>query len=432
MEVYPGPQKGYYTLVNDEPIGWMNTDIINVTGLSTTSSRIEGTYNAGITSNRLVVTGLGTTAVAIGTDGATGIVTHFRVQGDLKFPAIRPNDILGIGTETVKVLNIEPDLGKVRVLRAYNGVTGVSHTVTSILLEQPRKLSVQAGINSSYEWKQNTQIYFEPKETVGINTLSGVGIGSTLRFSNPGVGLTMLYVKTKEMYLPNHNLITGDKLTYSPGNGTGITIFEDGKAGSVGERTLINGQTLFAAVVNRDIIGLSTCRVGLGTTGTFVGIASTQRDSTTFFFAGIGTGVYHSLKTNYNVITGEINRTKVTVSTGATHGLLNDQRVFMDVSPGIDTSIVVKYNDFNRNVVINPKTFASSGVNTTTNELTITNHGYKTGDKVIHTVGVASAVPGGLTDNDIYYIVRIDDNTFKLSPTYHESTESKPTNSWNY
>ena len=216
----------------------MNMDIINVTGLSTTSSKIEGTYNVGITSNRLVVTGLGTTAVAIGTDGATGIVTHFTVQGDLKFPAIRPNDILGIGTETVKVLNIEPNLGKVRVLRGYNGVTGVSHTVTSILLEQPRKVVVQAGINSSYEWKQNTQIYFEPKETVGINTLSGVGIGSTLRFANPGVGLTMLYVKTKEMYLPDHNLITGDKLTYSPGNGTGIKIFEDGKAGSVQEKEL--------------------------------------------------------------------------------------------------------------------------------------------------------------------------------------------------
>ena len=426
LEVYPGPQKGYYTLVNDEPINWINGDIINVTGLSTTSSRIEGTYNAGITSNRLVITGLGTTAVAIGTDGATGVVTHFRVQGDLKFPAIRPNDILGIGTETVKVLNIEPDLGKVRVLRAYNGVTGVSHTVTSILLEDPRKLTVNAGINSSYEWKQNTQIYFEPKETVGINTLSGVGIGSTLRFANPGVGLTMLYVKTKEMYLPEHNLITGDKLTYSPGNGTGIKIFEDGKAGSVGERTLVNGQTLFAAVVNKDIIGLSTCRVGLGTTGTFVGIASTQRDSTTFFFAGIGTGVYHSLKTNYNVITGEINRTKVTVSTGATHGLLNDQTVYMNVSPGISTTIIVKYNDYNRNLVINPKTFASSGVNTTTNAITITNHGYETGDKIIHTVGIASAIPGGLSDNDIYYIVKIDDNTFKLSSTYHESTESKP------
>ena len=98
----------------------------------------------------------------------------------------------------------------------------------------------------------------------------------------------------------------------------------------------------------------------------------------------------------------------------------------MNVSPGIDTSIVVKYNDYNRNIVINPKTFAASGVNTTTNELTISNHGYKTGDKIIHTVGVASAVPGGLVDNEIYYIVRVDDNAFKLSPTYQESVEDIP------
>ena len=426
LEVYPGPQKGEYTIINDEPINWINGDIINVTGLSTTSSGIEGTYNAGISSNRLVVTGVGTTAVAIGTDGATGIVTHFRVQGDLNFPAIRPNDILGIGTETVQVLNIEPDRGRIRVLRGHNGVTGVSHTITSILLENPRKLVVDAGITSTYKWKQNTQIYFEPKETIGISTLSGVGIGSTLHFSNPGVGLTMLFVRTKQMYLPQHGLLTGDKLTYSPGNGTGIKILEDGQAGSVGERTLVNGQTLFAARVNDDIIGLSTCRVGLGTTGTFVGIASTQRDSTTFFFAGIGTGVYHSLKTNYNVITGEVNRTKVTVSTGETHGLLNDQRVFMNVSPGISTTIVVKYNDYNRNVVINPKTFTAAGVNTTTNAITIENHGYKTGDKIIHTVGIASAVAGGLVNNEIYFIVKIDDNTFKLSDTSHESNESKP------
>ena len=31
----------------------------------------------------------------------------------------------------------------------------------------------------------------------------------------------------------------------------------------------------------------------------FVGIASTQRGSTTVFFSGLGTGVYHSFKTNY-------------------------------------------------------------------------------------------------------------------------------------
>ena len=84
VEIYPGPQKGQYTVIADEPIQWINNDLINVTGLSTTSSNIEGTYNIGISSNRLFVAGVGTTAVAIGTDGATGIVTHFDVLGDLR------------------------------------------------------------------------------------------------------------------------------------------------------------------------------------------------------------------------------------------------------------------------------------------------------------------------------------------------------------
>jgi len=424
VEFYPGPQKGQYTAISDEPIQWINNDLINVTGLSTTSSNIEGTYNVGISSNKLFVAGVGTTAVAIGTDGATGIVTHFDVLGDLTFPTIRSNDILGIGTETIKVLNVEPSRSRIRVLRGVNGVTGVSHTVTAEILEQPRKLTVNTGFTSTYQYRINKQIYFEPKEAVGVSTLGGVGIGSTLVFSNPGIGLTQLFVYSKQMYLPNHELKTGDKVTYAPGNGTGITIREDGLAGTAsGITTLPNGKDLFVAVVNQDIIGLSTCQVGLGTTGTFVGIASTQRTSTTFFFAGIGTGVYHSLKTNYDVITGEVNRVRATVSSGQTHGLLNNDTVFMNVSPGISTTIVVKYNDYNRKLVINPKSFIAAGVNTTTNALTISNHGYKTGDKIIHT----SSIPcGGLVNNQNYYIVKVDDNTFKLSDTYHDSTEEKP------
>ena len=398
----------------------------NISSSSTTTSAfiIEGTYNVGISSNKLFVAGVGTTSVAIGTDGATGIVTHFDVLGDLTFPTIRSNDILGIGTETIKVLNVDRANSRIRVLRGVNGVTGVSHTITSEILEHPRKLIVNSGFTSTYQYRINKQLYFEPQESVGVSTLGGVGIGSTLVFSNPGVGLTELFVYSKQMYIPNHELKTGDKVTYSPGNGSGITIWEDGKAGAAsGITTLTNGKDLFVAVVNENIIGLSTCKVGLGTTGTFVGIASTQRDSTTFFFAGIGTGVYHSLKTNYDVITGEINRVKATVSTGETHGLLNNDIVDMNVSPGISTTIVVKYNDYNRKVVINPKSFTAAGVNTTTNTLTISNHGYKTSDKIIHT----SDIPcGGLVDQQIYYIVKVDDNKFKLSNTYHESLEEKP------
>ena len=35
-------------------------------------------------------------------------------------------------------------------------------------------------------------------------------------------------------------------------------------------------------------------------------------------------------------------------------------------------------------------------------------------------------VAGGLSDNGIYYIVKIDDNAFKLSETYYNSTQLKP------
>jgi len=424
VEIYPSDRKGSYTILADNPHNWINTNTISILGLSTTSSKIEGSYIAGISSNRLILTGIGTTAVAIGTDGSTGIVTHINVAGDLSFPKIRSNDILGIGTEQVKVLNVEVSNSRIRVLRAFNGVTGVSHTITSEVIEDPRKLTISAGFNSTYDFRLNKQIYFNPVESVGLGTISGVGIGSTIVFSNPGIGLSELFVKTKEMYLPKHGLKTGDKLTYSPNAGEGINIRQDGAAGAAaGITTLINGQTLFAAVITEDFIGISTCRVGLGTTGTFVGIASTQRDSTTVFFSGVGTGVYHSFKTNYDVITGSIQKNTVTVSTAQTHGLLNNENVYIDVNPGVPTNFSVKYNDYNRRIVVNPKSFAATGVNTSTNSLTITNHGFETGDKIIHT---ASTPVDGLDDNGIYYIVKVDNDTFKLSKTYYDSTDSKP------
>ena len=65
---------------------------------------------------------------------------------------------------------------------------------------------------------------------------------------------------------------------------------------------------LFVAKINDSLLGLSTVRVGLGTTGAFVGIASTERSSSTLFFTGIGTGTFHSFKSNYISLTGTVDR----------------------------------------------------------------------------------------------------------------------------
>ena len=50
----------------DNPHNFENLDIISISGLSTTSSKIEGTYTAGIQNNRLRIAGVGSTGVAIG------------------------------------------------------------------------------------------------------------------------------------------------------------------------------------------------------------------------------------------------------------------------------------------------------------------------------------------------------------------------------
>jgi len=126
-----------------------------------------------------------------------------------------------------------------------------------------------------------------------------------------------------------------------PNDGSGIVVKT-----SVGiATTLTNQQKLFVAKIDGDLIGLATVRVGLGTTGTFVGIASTVQSSTTLFFTGLGTGVYHSFKTNYSVITGEILRNIVTVSTAQSHGLLSGNNVDINVNPSISTTFTFKYND---------------------------------------------------------------------------------------
>ena len=127
-----------------------------MSGLSTTSSQIGGVYNIGVTTNRFVVTGIGTNdSTGIATDGVTGLVTYFNVSGTLSYPNIDSNDILGIGTEEVKVLNVQPELDRIRVLRAINGTVGASHTVTSFLWQKQRRLTVNAGFNTTYSVNRN-------------------------------------------------------------------------------------------------------------------------------------------------------------------------------------------------------------------------------------------------------------------------------------
>ncbi|MFN9109358.1 MAG: hypothetical protein ACK5XN_04705, partial [Bacteroidota bacterium] len=186
---------------------------------------------------------------------------------------------------------------------------------------------------------------------------------------------------------------------------------------------LLDQSVVYVAKITNDLIGISTVKVGLGTTGTFVGIASTTNTKSTLYFTGIGTGSYHSFKTNYSNLTCKVSRNLVTVSTAQTHGLTNNDEVFVNVNPGLSTSFVIKYNDYNRKVLVNPRSFVVGDIDILSNSISIPNHNFKNGQKIVYN---STSPSGGLVNDKIYYIVVFDSNTIKLSTSYYSSIGLNP------
>jgi hypothetical protein len=398
---------------SDSPHNLANFDLVSITGINTLSSNLEGNYNIGVRTDVLNL------SLGVGTAGATGIVTYFYVTGSLDFPRIRENDILEINSEVVKVLNIDPVFSRIRVLRQQDGSIGSAHTASTPLYEKSRKFYFSPKANSTvFPYQFNREIYFNPAESVGVGTSFGVGIGVTL-FFNSNLESSSLFIPTRAVYLPKHNLNTGDKLIYSSNGGSPISISTDGQSLS----QLSDNQTVYAAVINNDLIGISTNKVGLGSTGSFVSIDSSI-NSSILYFAGIGTGEIHSFTTDYeNIIRGKVNRNRVTVSTSSTHGMNVNDSVFVSCLSGITTTYKVLYNDYHRRMVIDPKTFTGGSVDPVNDTIEIVSHGYESGQKVIHT---STSPCGGLENERIYFIIKIDNNKFKLAENYYDSTKNYP------
>ena len=387
------------------PHGLKNLELVNVSGFNTYFSKLEGPYTLGIRTDNFVTT------LGIGTVGVTGLTTYFYLSGILEFPYIRENDVLGIGTqEQVKVLNVDSPSGRIRVLREYNSTVSSAYTATTVLFEDPRKFRINTGFRTDYAYSTNREIYFDPRESVGLGTIASVGIGTTITFSLPGVGATQVFVPYQSIYLPNHNLKTGEKVNYSTNGGSEILVFD-----GISSFSLPQTQSLYVANISNNFIGVSTVKIGLGSTG-FVGLGTTTSVGL-LFFENFGTGDHHSFTTLKESIVGEISKNIVTVSTASTHGLLTGDTVDLVSTPKNTETIVVRYNDNNRRVVFKPQSFNSIDVDTTDDTIYIENHGFNTGDKVVYT---ALSPAGGLVNEQIYYVLYYTKDKIRLCLTKYD------------
>ncbi len=398
-----------------EPHGLKNKDIVNINNLSSYYKGFGGIHQVGVRTETLVVT------LGIGSTSTTGFTTYFYASGLFDYPFIRPNDILGIGTEKVKVLNIDSETKRIRVLRAVEGTVGSAHTNSSVLRENPRKFAINVGsISTEKYFRINEEFYFDPSESVGVGTTSGNGVGTLVTFRNPGIGASVVFIPTQAIYYENHGLKFNERVDYFTNSGSSLQVWNGFT--SNGYVNLTEYDTLYATPIDKNLIGISSHKVGLSTlTDEYVGVGTT---SGLLYFNSIGTGDYHSLKTSRgDVLRGSVTNNVVTVSTASTHGLLSNDKVRMAVKPTYEQVVDVRYNDYNRRIVFNPVGFASDKVNTQLNSITISNHNFILGDKVIHT---SDDPTGGLVDNKMYYVVPFDNNDIKLVTEKFEVTREEP------
>ena len=403
IELIPNHSNSTFVGILTQPHGLLTKDILRIAGLSTNINGLAGSYNIGIRSEAVL---LAKSMVA-----QTG-VEWISVAG-LEGQSLLENDILIADQEKLKVLNVDPGVGSIRVRRAQSGTTAGVHTNSAVLWEDPRRFgfTTRIGINTTKSFRINREHYFNPPDVVGTGTARGVGIGTTITFSAPGLGFTQAFLAPQELWFPEHNFELNDEVVYKANGGTSIQSYS-GVAGAkyANLDTWIN---LYAVPLSANTIGIATGKVGLGSDsdGYYVGINSTLVPST-LYFTNTGVGDTHSLKTRLtDVITSNATQNLVTVSTATTHQLLKNDTVWVSVKPIGTTTVTVKYNDYNRRIVFDPQNFVAGNVDLSLNTITVSEGVFSRGDKVIHE---SSDPCGGLTNQKMYYVIFYDDTNIRL------------------
>jgi len=284
----------------------------------------------------------------------------------------------------------------------YISLTGSTDPTFDTIIQKIKVLNVQFG---SIIIDYNTSLLTSDQ----LNSIAGLNFASYVQ------KWITREIPIRQIYLPEHRLKTGDSIIYSSNTGSSIIISED----KINTLELSDFDNLYAYVFDPNHIGISTDIVGLTTTGEY---SNPENTSTLLYLINPGARKYHSFKTNYdNVLVGKISKNIARVTTSENSSLFYNEKINVDVKDTSQRQIVVKYNDANRRLIFDPKTFVLTDPEN--NTIRIINHGYYTGQKVIHTTDDGTS---SIEDNKIYYVVVVDDNNFSLAENYNDAIVKNP------
>ena len=371
-----------------------NNDFVVVSGFSTNLSKLNNSYKIGVSSYYSNVlkdipassSGL-TTEIYI-----TQLPTTVSVGSSVK-----------IGSETLSVLEVYKNLN---ILKVQRGSTGVSHTATTQINFIPDSFTISQKIDY-FESNVNNKVFFNPEQSVGVGTRPGITTNITFEFGDSNITRT---VPTQGIYIENHPFTNNQQVifTYNVSN-ISVSTSPTGIPFDL-------PQNVYVINKNINTIGIKT------------GISSTTNFELFFINNGDNNNKY-SFESVYPQIIGRVERVKSTVSVSTSHELSSSDVISLSIEPnlsvgiGTSTGIRVKRDLITGNILINPIGFSSTGINTSTNTISINSHNLKTGDKILYSSNV---VASGLSTG-LYYVYRVNDNIIKLSETYLDSKTIPPT-----
>ena len=377
-----------------------NNDFVKISGLSTDLSSLNGIFKIGVT------TLTSKTISTITGSPSAGFTTEIFVSDIPK--SISIGSSIGIGTETLKILNIYKDLNVLTIQRDSDSSFGTSHPSGSNVSYLPNKFTISKNI-PFFESTRNREIFFNPFQTVGVGTTAGEDKTVSLSFAGSNITRNL---PVKQIEIKNHSLTTNQKIKFSTPTGNAnesILISIDG-----GANTFPLPEFVFVVNKSPNHIGI---RTGIGTTSPEPEVSFTNLPS----LSNVSEQNRDKFKfeTTFDQVSSKVQRIKSTITTELSHELQTDDQINLVVKPslsvGIGTSVAVRVtrDDITGKVLINPIGFTSIGINTESNSINISNHGLITGDKVKYT---SDLLPDGL-DNKDYYIYKVDDDNIKLCET---------------
>ena len=216
-----------------------SSTIVSISGFSTNLTNLNGQFKI---KNPNYFDGN-----TISTISSSGITTEIYVN---QIPDnVSVGNSIGIGTETLSVLGI---FRNENILRVERGSTGTSHTVGTAVTYFSDFFTINVSPTEKFDSERPRKIFFNPKESIGVGTITGISTDVSFNFGNITVKRD---IPSTSIYIEDHGLINNQKVTYTkPAGAANISISTDGQS-SV---PLTSVSELFVVNKSPNLIGIKT------------------------------------------------------------------------------------------------------------------------------------------------------------------------------